>query len=279
MLAQAFLSILPPPTREESIEITRIWSSAGLNHEHPLINFRPFRSPHHSASLISLIGGGQNPKPGEISLAHRGVLFLDELPEFRRDALEALRQPLESGEVHVARAKKTLKFPARFIFIAAQNPCRCGYFGDPDKDCECSPYDLLRYQRRISGPLLDRLDIQLDVPRVPAKELRAKNRENQEAIFREKVKKAREIQSRRFANTNPKIYTNAEMSSKQIDSWVKFDSAAEDFLKRLLEKNFVSARGYYRILKVAQTIADLENSAEIKTDHLAEAFQYRIKSG
>lgn len=278
MLAQALISILPPPSLEEIIEATQIYSSVGLTSENSFINYRPFRQPHHSASLVSLVGGGANPKPGEISLAHRGVLFLDELPEFHRDVLESLRQPLENGIINVSRSKKSVAFPARFMLVAAMNPCPCGYFGDSEKACRCTAYEILRYQKRISGPLLDRIDIQIGVPRVKIEELRQKGDIAKEKKWREMVSRARQIQKERFKGLYPKIHTNSEMSSKQVDSLIHLNNAAERFLKEAMEKSFLSARGYYRILKTAQTIADLENIPEIKTEHLAEAFQYRLKT-
>jgi len=279
MIAQALASILPPPTLKESIEVTSIYSAAGLNLDAPFINYRPFRAPHHSASRISIIGGGTNPRPGEISLAHRGVLFLDEIPEFHRDVLEGLRQPLEGGAIHVARVKKTLTFPARFMLVAAMNPCPCGYFNDSEKECRCTANEVFRYQKKISGPLLDRIDIQLEVPRVPIEELRTKKVDNDaEKFMREHVARARLVQEKRFAHVEPQIFSNAEMSSKQVDEVVTLEPNAEEFLKQTLERAFISARGYYRILKVAQTIADLEASSTVKKEHLAEAFQYRLKT-
>jgi len=279
MLAQALTSILPPPTEEESIEITQIYSAAKLNNPNtPFISWRPFRAPHHSASLASILGGGPNPQPGEISLAHRGVLYLDEIPEFHRDVLEGLRQPLEEGKIHIARAKKSLIFPAHFMLVASMNPCPCGYFEDPQKECRCTANEVLRYQKKISGPLLDRIDIQIDVPRTSIEELKKDRKISDEDIFREKVSRAREIQKQRFQNIKPKIHSNAEMTSKQVDELIKLEPKTEIFLKQALEKTFISARGYYRTLKVAQTIADLENSTAIKTEHLAEAFQYRLKN-
>jgi magnesium chelatase family protein len=243
------------------------------------LNFRPFRSPHHTASPISIIGGGTSPRPGEISLAHRGILFLDEIPEFRRDLLEALRQPLESGQICVSRAKNTLMFPAKFSLVAAMNPCPCGYFGDSEKECRCSANEVFRYQKKLSGPLLDRIDIQIEVPRVKIEDLRNKNR-GQDGLsekLRTQVKKARLVQEKRFNKTKPKIRLNSEMSSKQADELINFDVSAESFLKNILEKSFVSARGYYRILKIAQTIADLGESEKVRAEHLAEAFQYRVR--
>jgi len=278
MMAQALVSILPPPSLEEAIEISQIYSAAGLLKENTFLNYRPFRSPHHTASPISIIGGGQNPKPGEISLAHRGILFLDEIPEFRRDLLESLRQPLESGSVCVSRVKNTLIFPAKFSLVAAMNPCPCGYFGDEQKECRCSANEVFRYQKKISGPLLDRIDIQIEVPRVKIDELRNKNRDtNISEKIKNQVLKARKIQGERFNKIKPKLHVNSEMSSKQVDEFVNFDSSAENFLKNILEKSFVSARGYYRILKIARTIADLEESEKTSANHLAEAFQYRVR--
>lgn len=280
MMAQAMVSILPPPSLEEAIEITQIYSAAGLLKENSFLNFRPFRSPHHSASPVSVVGGGVNPRPGEISLAHRGILFLDEAPEFRKDLLESLRQPLESGKICVSRAKKTLVFPAKFSLVIAMNPCPCGYFGDSEKECRCSANEVFRYQKKLSGPLLDRIDIQIEVPRVKIEDLRNKNRdESLTEKIKEMVKKARKIQEERFLKINPKIRLNSELSSKQIDEFFEFDQAAESFLKKIMEKSFVSARGYYRILKIARTIADLEESEKISGGHLTEAFQYRLREG
>ncbi|MDP3052739.1 MAG: YifB family Mg chelatase-like AAA ATPase [bacterium] len=279
MMAQALISLLPPLSLSEAIEINQIYSAAGLSLKNSFINYRPFRSPHHSSSLVSLVGGGTNPRPGEISLAHRGLLFLDEFPEFHRDLLESLRQPLENGFINISRAKKSLTFPANFSLIAAMNPCPCGYFGDPQKECRCSAYDVFRYQKKISGPLLDRIDIQIEVPRVEISELRNKNSSAGEAnkTLKEKIAAAREIQARRFQNFQPKIYTNSEMTSKQVEAAANFDASAENFLKNVLEKTFLSGRSYYRILKISRTIADFENSEKITADHLAEAYQYRVR--
>lgn len=277
MMAQALTSLLPPLSLTEAIEINQIYSAAGLLKKNSFINHRPFRSPHHSSSLISLVGGGPSPKPGEISLAHRGILFLDEFPEFHRDLLEALRQPLESGFINISRAKKTLTFPANFALVAAMNPCPCGYFGDPQKECQCSAYEVFRYQKKISGPLLDRIDIQIEVPRVEIKELRKTNFQPINQTLKSKIVSARQIQSQRLKNFKPKIYTNSELTSKQVEEAIKLDSSAEDFLKNVLEKTFISPRGYYRILKIAQTIADFEESERVTADYLAEAYQYRVR--
>lgn len=281
MLAEALTSILPPPSAYEIREITQIYSAAGLAREdESIMTWRPFRSPHHNASLVAVIGGGTTPKPGEISLAHRGVLFLDEIPEFHRDVLEGLRQPLETGRVHISRSKKALSFPSRFMLIAAMNPCPCGYFGDTAKECTCTAYEVLRYQKKISGPLLDRIDMQITVPRIPVEELsRSDYPEDNDETMRATVLAARKIQDERFKKTSPRIWSNAEMSSKLTDSFVRLEKDAEDFLKHALERSFVSARGYYRILKLAQTIADIESSETIQKEHIAEAFQYRLREG
>lgn len=280
MLAQAINSILPPPSLEEVIEITEIYSAAGLlSPSNSFVNCRPFRAPHHNASLTAVIGGGSIPRPGEISLAHRGVLFLDEIPEFHRDVLEGLRQPLEAGSVSIARARKALTFPARFMLVAAMNPCPCGYFSDPEKECRCTANEVFRYHKKMSGPLLDRIDIQLEVPRLPIEELRGDKKEANENPYQVKAENARQLQRERFKKHGFKIFTNGEMSSRQADQIIKLEDEAEKFLKETLEKNFISARGYYRILKVAQTIADLDRAPNVKTEHLAEAFQYRLKIG
>ena len=280
MMAKSLISILPPLHPKESVEITKIWSAAGLNTpgNEPLA--RPFRAPHHNASAVAIVGGGTNPKPGEISLAHRGILFLDELPEFRRDILESLRQPLEEGVVLVARAKRSLRFPANFTLIAAMNPCPCGYFGDEEKECRCSANEVFRYQKKISGPLLDRIDLQLSVPRLSVEELRSPREtsgENETVSARAAVRRAREIQQARLATAGLRLHTNSEMGSKEVEELVTLLPEAEVFLKSALEKSFISARGYYRVLKVARTIADLAESEKVTKDHLAEAFGYRMK--
>lgn len=274
LLAQALIGILPDLSLDEAIEVTKIWSAAGFGLS-GLVNQRPFRSPHQTASLAAIIGGGPQPKPGEISLAHRGVLFLDELPEFQKNILEALRQPLESGVVHIARARGTLAFPAKFSLVAAMNPCPCGYYGDSEKQCRCSPYEVIRYQKRISGPLLDRIDLQIKVARVSLIELRSKKeKEIVSSKIKSQIEEARKIQQERFKNL--KITTNAEMSSKQVEEMVNLEREGEEFLKTF-DKNFLSPRGYYRLLKVARTIADLTSSDKVSAEHLAEAFSYRLK--
>lgn len=277
MLAKALISILPPLSLEEAIESTKIYSVAGLNKE-GLVKIRPFRSPHHTASGVSIIGGGQIPKPGEISLAHRGVLFLDEIPEFRKDVLESLRQPLEDGRVFVSRIRGVLEFPARFSLVAAMNPCPCGFYNDPEKECRCTASEVFRYQKKISGPFLDRVDLQIFVPRVKTSDLLENNRPSLSSEeVRKLVIKARKIQEERFSKLKANIFTNSEMSSKLVSSVVDLDKEGEDFLKKALEKSFLSGRGYYRVLKVARTIADLENSPRVLAAHLKEAFQYRLK--
>ncbi|MEK7089581.1 MAG: YifB family Mg chelatase-like AAA ATPase [Patescibacteria group bacterium] len=280
MLAQAIPSILPLPSLEESIEITRIYSAAGLTQRASFIEWRPFRAPHHSASLVSILGGGTNPRPGEISLSHRGVLFLDELPEFHRDILEGLRQPLEDGKVHIARAKKTLIFPARFILAAAMNPCPCGHYESGDKECKCSAHEIRRYQKKLSGPLLDRFDIQIEVKKIPIEDLQKPREEKEmsdEQSLKSQIATAREMQRIRFKDISPRIHTNAEMNSRQTEKYAISDADAEEFLKQILEKQVLSTRGYYRVLKVGRTIADLAESENVKKEHLAEAFQYRLR--
>ncbi len=277
MLAQTLSSLFPPPNLDECIEITKIYSAIGLNKKHSFFNHRPFRSPHHSASLVSLLGGGTNPRPGEISLAHHGVLFLDEAPEFNRNVVEGLRQPLESGVIHIARAKRSLAFPAQFTLVIAKNPCPCGYFDDPNHNCKCTAHEINRYQKKLSGPLIDRIDIQIEVDRVPIEELRKRKRdEREDNIARERVQSARARQERRFVGL-PAVRTNARMSSKQVDLFVKLSPAAEQFIEKTLTKRFVSARGYYKLLKIAQTVADIEGSEIVDESHLAEAFQYRVR--
>lgn len=277
MLAQALVSILPPLAMNEAVEVMQVYSAAGIANNDVFGMMRPFRAPHHSASPASVIGGGASPRPGEISLAHRGVLFLDELPEFRRDLLESLRQPLENGVVCVARAKSVLEFPARFSLVAAMNPCPCGYYGDDEKVCHCGAHEVLRYQRKLSGPLLDRIDIQIKVPRVKIEEL-SKEKESEESdAIREKVLQARLIQAKRFTDITPRIFVNAEMPSKLVDTVVQLDDEGKQFVKKMLDKSFISARGYYRMLKTARTIADLEGSERVTNEHLSEAFQYRIR--
>jgi magnesium chelatase family protein len=261
----------------EMLDVTRIYSVAGvLSSKDPLVKSRPFRNPHHSASAAALIGGGRIPKPGEISLSHRGVLFLDELPEFPRAVLESLRQPLEDGIVTVARVSGSLQFPARFILIAAANPCPCGFLSDPKQDCRCTPNQILKYQKRISGPLLDRMDLQVEVPRLDFNKLiqeQASKRGIKKIIDR--IKAARNIQYQRFSETE--LLENSEMGHKEISKFCTIDREGEKIIKKAVEQIPLSTRAYYRVLKVARTIADLDQKEQINTNHLAEAIQYRIK--
>lgn len=278
MLAQALIGILPSLTTEEAIEVTKIYSAAGLA-PGGLISQRPFREPHHTASVVAIVGGGTNPKPGEISLAHRGILFADELPEFPKNVIESLRQPMESGVVHVARAKQTLKFPAKFALVAAMNPCPCGYHNDQEKECKCSAYEVIRYQKKISGPLLDRIDIQIHVERVKIEELRnSKNAAQESPGVKKQIESARKIQRERFSHhrSTKSVTTNSEMSSKQTEELAALEPEAEKFLDTL-GKSRLSPRGYYRLLKVARTIADLEHKEKVSAEHLAEAFSYRLR--
>jgi magnesium chelatase family protein len=279
MLAKALPSILGEMSLEEALEVSQIYSVCGLIPENqPLIYLRPLRAPHHTASKIALVGGGSWPRPGEISLAHRGVLFLDEIAEFPRTVLESLRQPLEDGTITVSRAQGSVTFPAKFILVAAMNPCPCGYYGDPEKECKCSPSEILKYQKKLSGPLLDRLDIQIELPRVKYEELKNnKKRENSKEI-REKLNQARLVQESRFKKLGRMIFTNSELTSSEVEKLCLLESEAESLLKKAIEEWYLSARAYYKILKVSRTIADLAGEEKIKSSHLAEALRYRIKS-
>jgi magnesium chelatase family protein len=276
MLAKRLPTILPPLSLQEALETTKIHSVAGkLVAGTSLISRRPFRSPHHTISDIALVGGGSNPQPGEISLAHNGVLFLDELPEFKRTVLEVMRQPMEERKVSISRAKMALEFPANFMLIASMNPCPCGYYNHPDKECTCLPGTVPKYLNRVSGPLLDRIDLHVEVTPVPFQELSntTHTTESSETI-RNRVINAREIQIERFKN-DPGVYANAQMSSKQLREICVLSSVGESLLKRSMEKLHLSARAYDRILKVSRTIADLDASSEIKPEHLAEAIHFR----
>lgn len=274
MLAQALVSLLPDPSLEEIIEMTQIYSAAGVLGAEPYIGHRPFRAPHQTSSPVSVFGGGQMPRPGEISLAHRGVLFLDELPEFRRDLLEALRQPLESGLATVNRVRGNLTFPARFMLVAAMNPCPCGYHGDDQKACTCTPYDVLRYQKKVSGPLLDRIDLQITVPRVSLDQLRSVA-DKPVSDERAQVAAARAIQEKRFSSRS--YMTNNEMSSKDVERFVGLSADADILLESVFKRSLISTRGYYRVLKVARTIADLGGREVVEKTDLAEAFSYRLR--
>jgi magnesium chelatase family protein len=274
MLAKRLPTILPPLQFEEALEITKVHSIAGLTGKAGLVMERPFRSPHHTISEAGLIGGGSYPRPGEVSLSHNGVLFLDELPEFDRSVLEVLRQPLEDKQVTISRAAMSLTFPALFTMIASMNPCPCGYFGS-NRECKCSGMQIQRYISKISGPLLDRIDIHVDVPAVEFKELRGKNVPNGESSeqIRERVTKAREIQLERFKGEG--IFSNSAMSSRQIRKFCELDAASETLLERAMARQGLSARAHDRILKVARTIADLEASENIQPNHIGEAIGYR----
>lgn len=296
LLAKALPSIMPELNFAESLEVTKIYSVAGLLPEgKAVMNSRPFRSPHHTCSETSLVGGGTPLKPGEITLAHRGVLFLDEFPEFHKDVLESLRQPIEEGEITVSRIKNSFTYPARFMLVAASNPCPCGYFNDPEKNCSCSPSQVAMYRRKLSGPLMDRVDLFIEVPAVKYEKLTADSSENQSGTIREKIKKAREKQKERFTRSNnsaeggiaaeqhltglinDKILTNSEMNIPDIKKYCGHDEKSQDLLKKYVDSGKLSARGYHRILKVARTIADLNNSDNIKYEHIAEALMYRIR--
>jgi magnesium chelatase family protein len=272
LMASRVPGILPPITPEEALEVTMIHSLAGQMTEVGLITERPYRSPHHSASLAALVGGGTNAKPGEISLAHRGVLFLDELPEFSRQTLESLRQPLETGKITVARASNHVTYPARIQLIAAMNPCRCGYLGNSAKECNLAPKCGKDYLRKISGPLLDRIDIFIDVPDVKVSDFaQSKDDIEKSAIIKKRVINARKIQSERYRNTE--IMTNSEADGHELEHFLS-DSAVE-ILHKCIDTAKISARGYYRIVKLARTLADTEESDSIKSDHVSEALSYR----
>ena len=275
MLAKRLPTILPPMTLKESLETTKIHSVVGmLGHGVSLMRTRPFRSPHHTTSYVGLVGGGTYPQPGEISLAHNGVLFLDELPEFRRQVLEVLRQPMEDRMVTIARAKQTVEFPANFMLVAAMNPCPCGYYNHPTKECTCKPGQVETYLSRISGPLLDRIDLHIETFPIPYEELATKKQGEKSADVRERVVKARLIQVQRFADM-PGIHCNAQMTAKMIQKYCDLDEQCGSLLKNAMERLGLSARARDRILKVSRTIADLAGSENIKPEHLAEAIQYR----
>ncbi|MDA3837382.1 MAG: YifB family Mg chelatase-like AAA ATPase [Candidatus Delongbacteria bacterium] len=274
MLSKRFATILPNMTLPEALETTKIYSVAGLlPHNKALMATRPFRSPHHSISDAALVGGGRIPKPGEISLAHHGVLFLDELPEFKKNVLEVMRQPLEDREVTIARAASTLKFPASFVMVAAMNPCPCGYYGDPTRDCTCGETKIKSYLSKISGPLLDRIDIHIEVPAVKYEELAQKEEGERSDKIRKRVIIARDIQLKRYSDVD--IFSNASMSQRHIKKHCQLDKASEKILKRAIESLSLSARAYNRILKVSRTIADLDGKQNIEISHISEAIQYR----
>jgi magnesium chelatase family protein len=275
MLARRLVTILPGMSLEEALETTKIHSVAGiLGSGDSLLGTRPFRSPHHTISDAGIIGGGHVPKPGEVSLAHHGVLFLDELPEFHKNVLEVLRQPLEDGMVTIGRAKVTLTYPARFMLAAAMNPCPCGYYTDPYHECRCTPQQIQRYHTRISGPLLDRIDIHIEVPSLKYDELKSNKPAESSEQIRNRVNQARKVQLERFKKKK-KIFCNAHMGSKHVRQFCAIDDQSQSLLKAAIQKFGLSARAYDKVLKVARTIADLENQAGIKVQHIAEAIQYR----
>jgi magnesium chelatase family protein len=274
MLAKRLPSILPDMTQEESIEATKIHSISGLlSPSNPLIRVRPFRAPHHTVSYAGMAGGGSNPRPGEISLAHHGVLFLDELPEYPKNVLEVLRQPLEDGRVRIARANQTVEYPCNFMLVCAMNPCRCGFLGHPTKACKCSPNDIDRYIGKISGPLLDRIDIQIEVPAVTYGDLTSQNKGETSAQIKQRVDRARKIQQERYKGTG--VTCNANIHTDLIRKYCELTPTASKLLQTIFDKLTLSARGYDRILKVARTIADLKGHENIMEDDVAEASQYR----
>ncbi len=275
LLAKTLPSILPPLTFAESLEVTKIYSIAGLLKENQtMVSQRPFRSPHHIASEVALMGGGTPLRPGEITLAHRGVLFLDEFPEFHRDVLESLRQPIEEGKITISRAKNTLTFPSQFMLVGASNPCPCGFLNSPEKPCTCSPSQIAMYKRKLSGPIMDRIDISIEVPAVKYDKLASESTGNQSYGVREKVKQARALQKERFAKDN--ILVNSEMNIMHIKKYCQHDQKSQALLKQYVDSGKLSARGYHRVLKVARTIADLAESKNINHEHIAEALMYRI---
>jgi len=276
LIARTMPSILPDLTFSEALELTKIYSVAGeLPREISLMTSRPFRSPHHTASGVALVGGGTWPKPGEISLAHRGVLFLDEFAEFPRAVLENLRQPLEDGIIHVSRAASNITFPAKFILVAAANPCPCGFLGDSEKNCICSPNQIINYKKKISGPILDRIDLHIEVPRVNFEKLASIEPGEESTAIKARVEKAREIQRLRFAAIP--FLTNSEMTSEAVKQFCQLENVSVNLLRQAVEQMHLSARAYFRVLKLARTIADLSEEEKILTSHIAEALQYRPK--
>lgn len=275
MLARAMPTILPDLTFDESLEVTKIHSVAGIcRTKNALVHERPFRTPHHTCSPVSLIGGGSWPKPGEVSLAHHGVLFLDEFPEFSRKTIENLRQPLEDGLVTISRVAGTLQFPADFILVAAMNPCPCGYLNDPVKTCSCLPNQVIKYQQRISGPLIDRIDLAVEVPRINFEKLTGLSESENSESIRTKVQRARDIQIERYKNST--IIQNSQLKSADLAKFCQLDNDGLAIMKQAVDKLYLSARSYTRILKVSRTIADLDEKSDIAVAHLAEALQYRM---
>ena len=275
MLAKRLPSILPPLSLVESLETTKIHSVSGiLKKGDTLVSLRPFRAPHHTISDVALVGGGSYPQPGEISLAHNGVLFLDELPEFKRTVLEVMRQPLEDRVITISRTKQTVQYPSSFMLVTSMNPCPCGYYNHPEKDCVCAPGIVQKYLNRISGPLLDRIDIHIEVTPVPFAKLSEEKNTEKSIDIRERVIKARQIQDKRYSD-NDNIHCNAQISPKQLKSLCEIDEEGKVLLKSAMDKLGLSARAYDRILKVSRTVADLAGSDKITNEHLAEAIQYR----
>jgi magnesium chelatase family protein len=278
MIARALPGILPTLTEEEALEVTKIYSITGnLPSSQAILTSRPFRSPHHTTSRIGLIGGGTNPTPGEVSLAHRGVLFLDEFPEFPRHVLESLRQPMEDGKVSISRAKGTVTYPAQFLLVAASNPCPCGYYGDPKRACKCLPGTISRYQKKVSGPILDRIDMHIEVPSVETQKLVGKTKFKSESskIIQKRVQKARDMQTRRFKNT--KVKSNSEMSTRDVKKYCLLSSECRTMMMSATASMNLTARSYFKVIKVSRTITDLSAEKSISTNHLAEALQYRPK--
>ena len=274
MLARRLSSILPDMTRKEALEATEIWSVAGLtDSSHPMLLHRPFRAPHHTLSASAMTGGGQTPKPGEISLAHHGVLFLDELPEFHRDVLEVLRAPIEDGEVTITRAAGSITLPSRFMLVGAMNPCRCGWYGHPSGRCHCTKQQVEKYVEKISGPMLDRMDLHVNVPSVEFEAMRRREKAESSADVKARVNAARDVQKQRFSGTN--ITCNAQMTPAMVGEFCTLDAAGEKLLKGAFERLGLTARSHDRLLRVARTIADLDGSEKIEAHHLAEAIQYR----
>jgi magnesium chelatase family protein len=281
MLSRALPGILPQLTEKESLEVTKIYSITGnIPAGGSLIHTRPFRSPHHTTSLVGLIGGGSNPHPGEVSMSHRGVLFLDEFPEFLRGALEAMRQPLEDGFVTISRAAGSLQFPAQFMLVAAANPCPCGFLGDDKKECKCDVHQIMNYQKKLSGPIMDRIDLHLNVPAVDVNKLminQVNSKAEKSELIRQRVEKARNVQKERFKNLKG-VYCNSDMRNKHLNEFAKLTESANLLLKQAVNKFSLSARTYFRLIKVSRTIADLANSVDITEMHVAEALQYRVRN-
>jgi len=280
LLSRSIVSILPELSEQEMLEVTKIYSVAGLlSTDQPIINRRPFLSPHHTTSPVAIIGGGANPKPGAVSLAHKGVLFLDEFPEFPRSVLEALRQPLEDRLVTISRAQGSITYPADFMLVASENPCPCGYYGDPKRECVCSTSQIIAYHKKISGPMLDRIDLHLEVEKIPLKQIKSKSSEETSFIVRERVKKARQLALERSVKLINKTKLNSSLTRQELAKVAPLDSACEKLLEDASEKLDLSMRQFLKIQKIARTIADLEGAGQITVSHISEALQYRSKRG